>query len=203
MVNLLQRINLLIKFELSSTLSKGNRNKRTKVNCSPDIIGNSLIPAIPISFSSLFFILVFSHTSVYCQKKGQAKPTDKSAVSTSQTQESPQTYNNSIPTNFDINAVSAEVRKQLEENKKNRRPFFEGISLAMEFELMDDIVSESELFERIQKSAEGKMPIQIKKKAESVYWIFTDTNTSTAYTKEIFSAAGIKVNFISRSYQLK
>jgi hypothetical protein len=203
MVNLLQRINLLIKFELSSTLSKGNRNKRTKVNCSPDIIGNSLIPAIPISFSSLFFILVFSHTSVYCQNKEQTKPTDKSAVSTSQTQESPQTYNNSIPTNFDINAVSAEVRKQLEENKKNRRPFFEGISLAMEFELMDDIVSESELFERIQKSAEGKMPIQIKKKAESVYWIFTDTNTSTAYTKEIFSAAGIKVNFISRSYQLK
>jgi hypothetical protein len=197
MVNLLQRINLLIKFELSSTLSKVDRNKRTKANCSPNINGISLIPAKPITFSSLFLILVFSHTSVYCQNKEQAKPTDKSAVSTSQT------YNNSIPTNFDINSVSAEVRKQLEENKKNRRPFFEGISLALEFELMDDIVSESELFERIQKSADGKMPIQIKKKAESVYWIFTDTNTSTAYTKEIFTTAGLKVNFISKSYRLK
>jgi hypothetical protein len=203
MVNLLQRINLLIKFELSSTLSKVDRNKRTKANCSPNINGISLIPAKPITFSSLFLILVFSHTYVYCQNKEQAKPTDKSAVSTSQSQESPQTYTNSISVNFDINSVSAEVRKQLEENKKNRRPFFEGISLALEFELMDDIVSESELFERIQKSADGKMPIQIKKKAESVYWIYTDTNTSTEYTKEIFSDAGLKVNFISRSYQLK
>ena len=203
MVNLLQRINLLIKFELSSTLSKVDRNKRTKANCSPNINGISLIPAKPITFSSLFLILVFSHTYVYCQNKEQAKPTDKSAVSTSQSQESPQTYTNSISVNFDINSVSAEVRKQLEENKKNRRPFFEGISLALEFELMDDIVSESELFERIQKSADGKMPIQIKKKAESVYWIFTDTNTSTAYTKEIFTTAGLKVNFISKSYRLK
>jgi heme/copper-type cytochrome/quinol oxidase subunit 2 len=186
-----------------SELLKENQNKGIKINSNQNIIRNSPIPILPISFSILFLIIVFTSTPVYCQKKEPAKPTDKSAVSTSQTQESPQTYNNSIPTNFDINAVSAEVRKQLEENKKNRRPFFEGISLALEFELMDDIVSESELFERIQKSAEGKMPIQIKKKAESVYWIFTDTNTSTAYTKEIFSAAGIKVNFISRSYQLK
>jgi hypothetical protein len=186
-----------------SVLLKENLNKRTEINSNSNIILNPPISALPISFSAFFFILVFSNTSVYCQKKGQAKPTDKSAVSTSQSQESPQTYNNSIPANFDINSVSAEVRKQLEENKKNKRPFFEGISLALEFELMDDIDSESELFERIQKSADAKMPIQIKKKAESVYWIFTDTNISTAYTKEIFSAAGLKVNFISKSYLLK
>jgi len=211
---------------LLSIKSKENQNKRTLVNSNNNIIRNCPIPILPISFSILFFILIFINTPVYCQKKEQAKPTskntieqqksfvkkhqvktnettDKSAVSYSQTQEAFQTDNNSIPANFDINSVSAEVRKQLEKNKKNRRPFFEGISLALEFELMDDIVSESELFERIQKSADAKMPIQIKRKAESVYWIFTDTNTSTAYTKEIFSAAGLKVNFISKSYRLK
>ena len=188
---------------LLSIIQKENQNKRTKDNSNQNIIWNSPSPILPISFSILFFILVFLSTPVYCQNKEQAKPTDKSAVSTSQSQESTQTYNNSIPNNFDINSVSADVRQKLEENKKNRRPFFEGISLALEFELMDDIISESELFERIQKSADAKMPIQIKKKAESVYWIFTETNTSTAYTKEIFSAAGLKVNFISKSYQLK
>jgi hypothetical protein len=203
MVKYLRLIQLLKKFMFLSELLKENQNKTTEINSNSNLILNPPISALQISFSAFFFILVFSNTSVYCQKKEQAKPTDKSAVSTSQTQVTPQTDNNSIPANFDINSVSVEVRKQLEKNKKNRRPFFEGISLALEFELMDDIVSESELFERIQKSADAKMPIQIKRKAESVYWIFTDTNTSTAYTKEIFSAAGLKVNFISKSYRLK
>ena len=107
------------------------------------------------------------------------------------------------PTNFDINAVSSDVRQQLDENKKNGRPFFEGISLALEFELMDAKVSEAEIIERIQKNTDAKTPIQLKKKAENSYWIITDTNTSIAYIKEIVSAAGLTVNFISKSYRLK
>jgi hypothetical protein len=75
--------------------------------------------------------------------------------------------------------------------------------LALEFELMDDIDSETELVERIQKSAKAKTPIQLKKKAENVYWIISDTNTSTASIKEIVSAAGLNVNFISKLYLLK
>ena len=223
MVIFLHLINLLIKLGLLSTLSRENRNKRTKINANSNLKPNPTISALPISFSTLFFLLAFSNTSVYCQKKEQAKPksanaierqktsihndqvktTDKSAVSTSQSQGSHQTYNNSVPANFDINSVSTEVRQQLEENKKNGRPYFEGISLALEFELMDDIDSETELVERIQKSADAKTPIQIKKKAKSVYWIITDTNTTSEYIKEIVSAAGFKVNFISKSYRLK
>ena len=223
MVIFLHLINLLIKLGLLSTLSRENRNKRTKINANSNLKPNPTISALPISFSTLFFLLAFSNTSVYCQKKEQAKPksanaierqktsihndqvktADKSAVSTSQSQGSHQTYNNSVPANFDINSVSTEVRQQLEENKKNGRPYFEGISLALEFELMDDIDSETELVERIQKSADAKTPIQIKKKAKSVYWIITDTNTTSEYIKEIVSAAGFKVNFISKSYRLK
>ena len=223
MVIFLQLINLLIKLGLLSTLSREKRNKITKINANSNLKPNPTISALPISFSTLFFLLAFSNTSVYCQKKepakqtnantiepqktsihnNQVKTTDKSAVSSSQSQGSFQTYNNSIPSNFDINSVSAEVRQQMEANKKNGLPFFEGISLALEFELMDDIDSETELVERIQKSADAKTPIQIKKKAKSVYWIITDTNTTSEYIKEIVSAAGFKVNFISKSYRLK
>ena len=222
MVKLLQLILTQINYELLSSILNENQNKRTEINSNSNLILNSPISVLPISYSILFFILAFSHTSVYCQKKEQAKPksadaierqktsihndqvktADKSAVSTSQSQGSHQTYNNSVPANFDINSVSSEVRQQLEENKKNGLPFFEGISLALEFELMDDIDSETELVERIQKSADAKTSIQIKKKAESVYWIITDTNTSSAYIKEIVSAAGLTVNFISKSYLL-
>ena len=91
----------------------------------------------------------------------------------------------------------------MEENKKNNRPFFEGISLALEFEVMDAKIPESELVERIQKNTEVKTPIQIKKKEENRYWIITDTNTSISLIKEIVSAAGLTVNFISKSYRLK
>jgi heme/copper-type cytochrome/quinol oxidase subunit 2 len=205
---------------LSSQL-KENQNKRTEINSNRILY--SPVSVLPISYLIFFFILVFSHTSVYCQKKqevktksantierqktsnenDQVKSTDRSAVSTSQTQVAPQTYNHSIPANFDINSVSADVRQKLEENKKNGRPFFEGISLALEFELMDDIDSETELVERIQKNTKAKTPIQIKKKAESVYWIITDTKTPTESIKEIVSDAGLKVNFISKSYRLK
>ena len=161
---------------LLSIKSKENQNKRTLVNSNKNIIRNCPIPILPISFSILFFILIFINTPVYCQKKEQAKPTSKNAI---------------------------EQQKSFVKKHQVKTNETTDISLALEFELMDDIVSESELFERIQKSADAKMPIQIKRKAESVYWIFTDTNTSTAYTKEIFSAAGLKVNFISKSYRLK
>jgi len=221
MVKLLQPIFSLINYILLSSILKENQNKSTEINSNRILY--SPVSVLPISYSILFFILVFSHTSVYCQKKEQAKPknantierqktaiqndqvktTDKSAVSSSQTQEAHQNYSHSTPTNFDINSVSADVRQKLEENKKNGRPFFEGISLALEFELMDDIDSETELVERIQKSAKAKTPIQLKKKAENVYWIISDTNTSTASIKEIVSAAGLNVNFISKSYLLK
>jgi len=221
MVKLLQPIFSPINYILLSSILKENQNKRTEINSNRILY--SPVSVLQISYSILFFILVFSHTSVYCQKKEQLKPksantierqktaiqndqvktTDKSAVSSSQTQESHQTYSHSIPSNFDINSVSADVRQKLEENKKNGRPFFEGISLELEFELMDDIDTETELVERIQKSAKAKTPIQLKKKAENVYWIITDTNTSTASIKEIVSAAGLNVNFISKSYRLK
>jgi hypothetical protein len=222
MVKLLQLVLSQINNDFLSSILKENQNNRTEINSNSNIILNTPISAIQISFSAFFFILVFSHTSVYCQKKEQIKPknananerqkttiqndqvktTDKSAVSTSQSQGSHQTYNNTIPTNFDINSVSADVRQKLEENKKKGRPFFEGISLALEFELMSDIDSETELIERIQKSADSKTPIQIKKKAENVYWLITDTNTSTATIKEIVSSAGFTVNFISKSYRI-
>lgn len=209
-----------------SIIQKENQNKRTKVNSNQNFIWNSPSPILPISFSTLLIILVFINTPVYCQKKDQAKPIrlnaierqkssnqtdqvktietkDKTAVSTSQTQGNSQTINNSPPANFDINSVSADVRQKLDENKKNNRPFFEGISLALEFEVIDAKVSEAEIIERIQKNTDAKKPIQLKKKAENSYWIITDTNTSSAYIKEIVSAAGLTVNFISKSYRLK
>jgi hypothetical protein len=221
MVKLLKPILSLINYVLLSSILKENQIKRTEFKSNR--ILNSTISGFPISFSTLFLILAFSNTSVYCQKKEQAKPkstntverqktsiqndqvktTDNSTVSTSQTQVAPQAYNHSMPTNFDINSVSADVRQKLEENKKNSRPFFEGILIALEFELMDDIDSETELVERIQKSADSKTPIQIKKKVENVYCLITDTNTSTATIKEIVSDADLKVNFISKSYMLK
>jgi hypothetical protein len=226
MVKFLQLVLLLTKFGLLSLISKENQKKKTKVNSISNRISNSLIPALPISYSTLFFILVFSTTSVYCQKKEQAKPrsenaierqktsikadllntnekTDKSAVSTSPTQGSTATKNNTTPPNFDINAVSDDVRQQLDENKKNGRPFFEGISQALEFELMNSKVSESDLISRIEKSKDAQTPIQIKKKGENLYWIITDTNTSTTSIKEMVSTAGFTVNFISKSYRLK
>jgi hypothetical protein len=107
------------------------------------------------------------------------------------------------PSNFDINGVSADVFEQLGENKKNNRPFFEGILLALEFELMDTKISESELDTRIQKSSNVKTPIQIKKKDKNLYWIITDTTISIAQIKEMVSSAGLTVNFISKSYLLK
>ena len=209
-----------------SIIQKENQNKRTKVNSNQNFICNSPSPILPISFSTLLIILVFINTPVYCQKKDQAKPIrlnaierqkssnqtdqvktietkDKTAVSTSHTQGNSQTINNSPPSNFDINSVSADVRQKLEENKKKNRPFFEGISLALEFEVMDAKIPESELVERIQKNTEVKTPIQIKKKEENRYWIITDTNTSISLIKEIVSAAGLTVNFISKSYRLK
>ena len=210
---------------LLSIISEENHNKRTKVNPKQSNSLNFPLPILPISFSILFFILVFSDTPVYCQKKEHAKPDrlnaieqqkssiqidqlktnesiDKSALSSSKTQDSPQTFS-APPSNFDINSVSQDVRLQLEKNKKNNRPFFEGISMALEFEVMDANVSESELKERIQKSTFAKTPIQIKKKEENIYWIINDTNTSTASIKEIVSSAGLTVNFISKSYRLK
>ena len=147
MVKFLQLVLLLTKFGLLSLISKENQKKKTKVNSISNRISNSLIPALPISYSTLFFILVFSTTSVYCQNKEQAKPrsenaierqktsikadqlntkekTDKSAISTSPTQGSSTINNNTPPPNFDINAVSVDVRQQLDENKKNGLPFF-------------------------------------------------------------------------------
>ena len=224
MVKFLQPVKLLNKFGLLSLISNGNHDKRTGVNFNSNRISNSPISVLPISFSIVFFILVFSHTTAYCQKKEQAKPSnentiklqetstkavhlkensEKSAVSTSPTQRGSATNNNTAPPNFDINALSADVRQQLDENKKNGSPFFEGISMALEFELMDAKVSESELIERIQKNTDAKTPIQIKKKGEKLYWIITDTNISIAQIKVMFSAAGLTVNFISKSYRLK
>ena len=226
MVKFLQLVLLLTKFGLLSLISKENQKKKTKVNSISNRISNSLIPALPISYSTLFFILVFSTTSVYCQNKEQAKPrsenaierqktsikadqlntkekTDKSAISTSPTQGSSTINNNTPPPNFDINAVSVDVRQQLDENKKNGLPFFEGISMALEFELMDAKVSESDLIARIEKSKDTQTPIQIKKKSENLYWIITDTNISVAQIKEMVSSAGLTVNFISKSYRLK
>lgn len=226
MVKFLQLLLLLTKFGLLSLISKENQKKKTKVNSISNRISNSLIPALPISYSTLFFILVFSTSSVYCQKKEQARPrsenaierqktsiktdqlntnekTDQSAVSTSPTQGSSSTNNNTTPPNFDINALSADVRQKLEDNKKYGRPFFEGISHALEFELIDAKISESDLIERIEKSKDSQTPIQIKKKGENLYWIITDTNISIAQIKEMVSSAGLTVNFISKSYRLK
>ena len=95
------------------------------------------------------------------------------------------------------------MRQKLEDNKKYGRPFFEGISMALEFELMGAKVSESDLIARIEKSKDSQTPLQIKKKGENLYWIITDTNTSTTSIKEMVSAAGLTVNFISKSYRLK
>jgi hypothetical protein len=224
MVKFLQLVLLLIKFGLLSLISKENQKKKTKVNSISNRFSNSLIPALPISYSILFFILVFSHTTAYCQKKEQAKPSnenaiklqesstkavhikensEKSAVSTSLNPGSSVTNNNTAPPNFDINTLSADVHQKLEDNKKYSRPFFEGISMALEFELMDAKVSESDLIARIEKSKDSQTPIQIKKKDKNLYWIITDTNTSTTSIKEIVSAAGLTVNFISKSYRLK
>lgn len=226
MVKFLQPIKLLNKFGLLSIISKGNHNNRTEVSFNSNRILHSSISVLPISYSILFFILVFSHTTAYCQKKEQAKPTsknaiklqetstkadqlntnektDKFAVSTSPTQGISATNNNTAPPNFDINRLSADVRQKLEDNKKYSLPFFEGISMALEFELMDANVSESDLIARIEKSKDTQTPIQIKKKSENLYWIITDTNTSTTSIKEIVSAAGFTVNFISKSYRLK
>jgi hypothetical protein len=224
MVKYLQLTILLIKFGLLSLTSKENQKKKTKVNFISNRILKSLIPALPISYSTLFLILVFSNTSVYCQKKEQAKPTsenaiklqesstkalhikensEKSAVSTSPTQRVSITNNNSVPSNFDNNSISADVRQKLEDNKKYGRPFFEGISMALEFELMNAKVSESELIARIEKSKDSQTPIQIKKKDKNLYWIITDTNISIAQIKEMVSLSGLTVNFISKSYRLK
>ena len=224
MVKFLQLIILLIKFGLLSLLSEENQKKQNKVNINSNRILNSLIPALPISYSTLFLILVFSNTSIYCQKKEQVKPTsenaiklqesstkavhikensEKSAVSTSPNQTGSIKNNNSVPSNFDNNLISADVRQKLEENKKYGRPFFEGISMALEFELMNSKVSESELIARIEKNKDALTPIHIKKRGENLYWIITDTNTSTSSIKEMVSAAGLTVNFISKSYVLK
>ena len=75
--------------------------------------------------------------------------------------------------------------------------------MALEFELMGAKVSDSDLIARIEKSKDYQTPIQIKKKGENLYWIITDTNTSTTSIKEMVSAAGLTVNFISKSYRLK
>lgn len=220
----LQPIKLLNKFDLLSLISKGNYNKSSEVRFNSNRILHSPISVLPISCSILFFILVFSHTTAYCQKKEQAKPTsknaiklqetstkashikensEKSAVSTSPTQGISATNNNTAPPNFDINTLSSDVRQKLEDNKKYDRPFFEGISMALEFELMDANVSESDLISSIEKSKDAQTPIQIKKKGENLYWIITDTNTSTTSIKEMVSASGLTVNFISKSYRLK
>ena len=224
MVKFLQPIKLLNKFGLLSLISKGNHNNSIEVSFNSNRILHSPISVLPISCSILFFILVFSNTSVYCQNKEQAKPTsknaiklqeistkgshtkansEKSAVSTSLNTGSSATNNNTAPPNFDINALSADVRQKLEDNKKYGRPFFEGISMALEFELMGAKVSESDLIARIEKSKDSQTPLQIKKKGENLYWIITDTNTSTTSIKEMVSAAGLTVNFISKSYRLK
>jgi len=80
MVKFLQLVLLLTKFGLLSLISKENQKKKTKVNSISNRILNSLIPALPISYSTVFFILVFSTTSVYCQKKEQAKPRSENAI---------------------------------------------------------------------------------------------------------------------------
>jgi hypothetical protein len=80
MVKFLQPKILFKKLGLLSAISKENHIKRIKVYSIPSIIENFPIQAIPISFSTFFFILVFSHTSVYCQKKEQAKPKSENAI---------------------------------------------------------------------------------------------------------------------------
>ncbi len=80
MVKFLRPIKLLNKFGLLSIISKGNHNNRTEVSFNSNQILHSSISVLPISYSILFFILVFSTTSVYCQKKEQAKPRSENAI---------------------------------------------------------------------------------------------------------------------------
>jgi hypothetical protein len=153
-----------------------------------------------------------SDQSIGFKKQTSVKPEPHKTTNTSSNQansvksdtpiqqgKSPELY--SAPASFDINAVSADVRQKLDENKKNSRPFLEGIAMALEFELMDANVSESDLIERIEKSRDAQTPIQIKKKDKNLYWIVTDTNSSITRIKEIVSSAGLTVNFISKSYR--
>ena len=55
---------------------------------------------------------------------------ERPVKSNSPSLQSKNTESSTPPANFDINSVSADVRQKLEENKKNNRPFFEGISMA-------------------------------------------------------------------------
>lgn len=80
MVKFLQPIKLLNKFGLLSLISKGNHNNSIEVSFNSNRILHSTISVLPISCSILFFILVFSNTSVYCQKKEQAKPSSENAI---------------------------------------------------------------------------------------------------------------------------
>lgn len=142
-------------------------------------------------------------TSLQTEPARTSNNLTKIDTSITSTKQNKNAENYTVPSNFDISGVSADVFKQLDENKRNNRPFFEGILLALEFELMDTQISELELDKRIQKSSNFKTPILIKKKDKNLYWIITDTNISIAQIKGMFTSAGLTVNFISKSYLLK